>query len=131
MKYLYFIFLVLFVCLLQTTIFAQEKTSQSPTAQILEAKLGTNVQDRQIVGEDSSFAKDIKVYLWFKVSGCASETLSVIWKHGDHSYSAALMIGGSPWRTWAVKTVAISGDWSVSISDSKGTVMKEMSFKVK
>ena len=132
MKYFFAACLILFICtsLLQVSLRAQEKEVAPPSAQIIEAKLGTNVQDRQLTGEDSTFTLNTKVYLWLKVIGGVSETLTVTWKHGERSYSAAINIGGSPWRTWVYKTAAIAGEWTVSVADSKGTVLREMSFKV-
>jgi len=104
---------------------------QVPGIQIEEARLGKNVQDRQVVDETADFARNDKVYLWLKVTGGAGETLRATWKAGTHTWTSDLSIGGSPWRTWCYKTAAVSGDWSISVADSKGNVLKEMTFKVK
>ena len=98
--------------------------------QIVDMKLGKEIQERELTGEDSSFAKDSKVYLWMKVTGATSDSISVKWTAGSHEYTAKLFIGGSPWRTWAAKTVSFVGDWSVSVSDAAGNVLKEAQFKV-
>jgi hypothetical protein len=98
--------------------------------QIAEAKLGTNVENRELIGEDSTFALSAKVFLWMKVTGGASDQITVIWKNGEMTHSTTLMIGGSPWRTWATKTATKAGDWSVSVTDTAGNVLKEMMFKV-
>lgn len=98
--------------------------------QIAEMKLGNNVQDREIVGEDSTFPKDSKVFLWMKVLGGASDSITVTWTTGSLSYTAKLFVGGSPWRTWAAKTVGVAGTWTVSVSDPAGSAIKETTFKV-
>ncbi len=98
---------------------------------ITDAKLGTGVENRDLTGEDSTFTKDSKVYLWLRIMNGTGETLTVTWKHGEASHSTTLNIGGSPWRTWANKTVFAAGDWTVSVADSKGTTLKELSFTVK
>lgn len=99
--------------------------------EVVDAKLGKDVKDRQIVDETSDFALNDKVYLWVKVTGAAGESLKTTWKSGDHTSTFDLAVGGSPWRTWCFRTAAIAGDWTVTVADSKGNVLKEMSFKVK
>ncbi len=104
---------------------------QSPAGGILvlEAKLGKDVKDRQLENETAEFALNDKVYLWVKVTGAAGESLVVTWKNGDHTYTSNMAVGGSPWRTWCYKVAALPGSWTVSIADSKGAVLKELTFK--
>jgi hypothetical protein len=99
--------------------------------QVFEVKLGKGVADRQITDETAEFAVNDKVYLWVRVTGAAGDTLKVTWKIGDQTYTSDLAIGGSPWRTWCYKTAALAGDWTVTVLDSKGNILKEISFKVK
>ena len=101
------------------------------TAKVEDAKLGKDVKDRQIVDETTDFAMQDKVFLWLKVTGASGETLKATWKVGEQTYTSDLAVGGSPWRTWCYKIVAVAGDWTVSIADSKGTVLKDLTFKVK
>src|SRR4249920_32025 len=77
---------------------------------VAEAKLGKNVVDRQIADETTTFSVGEKAFLWLRVDGAAGETLTVTWKVNDQSYPATLSIGGSPWRTWANKTLHVAGD---------------------
>ncbi len=98
--------------------------------QIADMKLGKEIQQRELVGEDSSFTKDSKVYLWMKVIGGASDSITVTWTTGSHSYVATLFVGGSPWRTWAAKTVGVAGEWTVTVAGPSGTTLKEMTFRV-
>lgn len=111
-------------------LFAQEET-KSEGIQIIDAKLGKNVKDRVIVDEDSTFDINSKVFLWLKVKNAVNETLTILWKHESTAYETKLAIGGSPWRTWAVKTVFKTGEWSVSVTDASGNVLKELTFTVK
>jgi len=99
--------------------------------QIVDAKLGTDVKDRVVVGEDSSFTIGSKIWLWVKVTGAANDSLTATWKCGNYSKDTKLGVGGSPWRTWTAKTASKAGDWTVSIADSKGNSLKELNFKVK
>ena len=109
---------------------AQESEVKSKDIQIVDVKLGKDVKDKVLVDEDSTFALNMKVFLWLKVTGKTSEKLTITWKQGEKSYTTTLNIGGSPWRTWANKTLAKAGDWTVTITDASGNVLKEMSFKV-
>lgn len=108
---------------------AQEETSG--TLAVVEARLGTDVQNKDLVGEDSSFVQNSKVYIWMNVTGGPADSIEVTWKHEDHTYATRLRIGGSPWRSWAYKTVAFAGEWTVTVTDATGNVLKEMPFSVK
>jgi len=100
------------------------------SAQVPEAKLGKAVADRKIAEETTRFAAGEKAYLWLRVEDASNEMLTVTWKVNDLSFPVELAIGGSPWRTWASKTLHIVGDWSVSVTDSAGTVLSETKFIV-
>ncbi len=117
----------LFLTLATTFAIGQEQTK---SLEIADAKLGKAVQDREIVPDTTAFMVGDRVYLWLRVVGGPSDSLTVTWKAGDDSHTAKLNIGGSPWRTWAYKTAYKAGNWSVSVSDAAGTTLKEMSFTV-
>ena len=97
---------------------------------VTDAKLGRNVVDRQITDETTTFAMGEKAYLWLRVEGGTDETLTVVWKVNDLEFPVELRIGGSPWRTWANKTLHIAGDWTVTVSDAAGNTLNEASLKV-
>lgn len=99
--------------------------------QVTEAKLGKRVVDRRIAGETTTFAPRGRAYLWLKVEGTSDETLTVNWKVHDLAFPVDLKINGSPWRTWASKTLHIVGDWTVTVTDSAGKTLYESRFQVK
>ncbi len=107
----------------------QNKISKD-SLQVIEAKLGTGVQEKQITGETSLFHKGDKVFVWLKTTGVASDSILIVWKGGDKDYIAKLNIGGNPWRTWSYKTASKAGEWSVEISDGRGNVLKKLNFTV-
>ena len=98
---------------------------------IAEARLGKNVAERKIVDETATFAPGEVAYLWLKVEDASGEALTVTWKINDQSYQTTLNIGGSPWRTWASKTLHITGEWSVTVTDAAGATLNETRFSVK
>jgi hypothetical protein len=98
--------------------------------QVVDAKLGKGVQDHQITEEASSFAVNDKVYLWLKLAGGPADGVKVNWKLGDKVEPYTLKVGGNPWRTFASKTAYKAGEWTVTVTDAKDQVLKEMKFKV-
>ena len=97
---------------------------------VTDAKLGRNVVDREVADETTTFALGEKAYLWLRVEGGTGETLKVVWRINDQEYPVDLSIGGSPWRTWATKTLHIAGDWTVTVTDAAGTTLNEATLKV-
>lgn len=111
---------------------AQEmKASQQNMPVIEQLLLGTSIQNKELSGQDSTFNVRDKVYLWMMVTGATGDSLVLTWKHGDNSYETKLSIGGSPWRTWAYKTVAAAGEWSITVSTQSGQILKTKTFTVK
>jgi len=121
-----FILFILGFALMGLNLWAEEKGLV-----VESAKLCGGVENREPVGEDSVFSVNEKVFLWMKVTGGASDTISVTWKIGDQQFPFQLAIAGSPWRTWAKKTVWKAGEWSVEVKDREGNLLKEMTFLVR
>ena len=120
---------------LSSALIAQDKpVAKSEKApgqlEVTEAKLGTDVQAKKLVGEAAEFALNQKVYLWLAVSGGPADDLTVTWKHADKTYETKLKVGGPTFHTWAYKTAALVGAWSVSITDASGKALKELQFTV-
>lgn len=123
----------LLLCMLLAVVAVQAGAQEMETMSALtvaEAKLGKGVQDREIVNDTTTFALNDRVYLWLRVTGGPADSITVTWKTGDQSHSSKLNIGGSPWRTWSYKTAYTAGDWTVTVSDAAGNVLKEMAFTV-
>ena len=97
---------------------------------VMDAKLGLGVENREIVDESSTFHVSDRVYVWMKVAGGSAEAVTVTWQWPGMTFSYDLEIGGDPWRTWAYKTMHTGGDWSVSVADEGGNVLKTMTFTV-
>ena len=98
---------------------------------VTEAKLGKSVVDRRITEETATFAPGEKAYLWLKVEDAAGETLTVTWQINGQAYPVTLNISGTPWRTWASKTLHIAGEWTVTVTDATGATLNESTFTVK
>jgi hypothetical protein len=107
---------------------AQEKESKG--LKVTEAKLGKDVQNKRLVDTTTVFTVNDKAYLWMRIHGGPADSITVTWKSGDQSYPSKLNVGSSTWRTWSYKTLFTAGDWTVSVTDAGGNVLKELSFKV-
>ena len=118
------------ILVIAVPVLAQEGQMEMKKLEVADAKLGKDVQDRQIVDETNEFEVNEKAYLWMRVVGGSADSVTVTWKTVDQSYEVKLNIGGSPWRTWANKTLYTAGDWTVTVTDDEGNVLKEMSFTV-
>jgi predicted MFS family arabinose efflux permease len=99
--------------------------------QVAEAKLGKGIVDRRISEEASSFAVRDRAYLWVRVEDTNDEMLTVTWKVNEMAFPVDLRINGSPWHTWASKTLHLVGDWTVTVTDSAGKTLHESRFKVR
>jgi hypothetical protein len=108
---------------------AQEKEAKG--LRVRDAKLGKDVQNKQIVDTTTTFALNEKAYLWLRLVGGPSDSITVTWKTGDQSFPAKLNVGASPWRTWSYKTLSVAGNWTVTVTDAGGKTLKEISFTVK
>ena len=97
---------------------------------VADAKLGKGVQDRQISEEATTFAVNDKAYVWLRLTGGPSEPIQITWKSGDHTDTVPLKVGAATWRTWSSKTLWKAGDWTVTVSDANGQVLKEIAFTV-
>lgn len=129
-------FAAIALALTAATVVAQEKSTPAATEKpasaltVAEAKLGTGVENRQIVGEATAFDLNQKVYLWLELTGGPADSITVTWTAGDKSYKTMLKVGGPTYHTWAYKTVAVAGPWTVSVTDASGTTLKELEFTV-
>lgn len=97
---------------------------------VTDAKLGRNVVDREVTDETNTFAVGEKAYLWLRVEGGTGETLTVTWANSDLEFPVDLSIGGSPWRTWATKTLHLPGEWTVKVTDAAGNTLSETTLTV-
>jgi hypothetical protein len=126
------------VSLLAAIAAAQEEPTQAmnePTIGVPVMALCTEVQDREPVGEASSFAEDVGTVCCFtKITGVEGESaVTHVWYHGDEEMSRVeLPVRAASWRTWSCKTIApgASGTWRVEVLAADGSVLKSAEFTV-
>jgi hypothetical protein len=119
---------------------APAKTEAAPAAapagdiSVVDAKLGTGVENRDIQGEADSFKPDVgKVYCWSKIKGGEGSEITHAWYKGDQKVTEVkLNIKFASMRTWSYKTIpaGAEGSWRVDIVGPDGTVLKSLPFTV-
>ena len=92
--------------------------------------VGTGVENRQLVGEATSFAAGTRVFFWTRVLGGGNgDTIRHVWLHeGRVIAGTELRIGGSHWRTQSKKTLRALGRWSVEAHDAAGNILARADF---
>jgi hypothetical protein len=96
---------------------------------------GTGVEKREPVGVAETFpATTEKVYCFLEATEILKDTeVSFVWFHGEKEMlkTNLPLQTGPKWRTFADKNVGgMKGDWKVEVRDVKGTLLKDIKFKV-
>lgn len=102
---------------------------------VTRAVVATEVQDREPVGEATSFGADVgTVYFYTVFEGdFAEQTVEHVWvREGEEVGRVPLTVAGPRWRTWSAKTIPgdWTGSWTVSVVDSGGTELESVDFTV-
>lgn len=98
-------------------------------------QFGTDVENREVVGTDSTFTNDIgTVFCYTHVTGAEDTTeIAHVWYYQDEEKARVpLEVRSSDWRTWSSKQIlpAWTGEWNVRIEDAEGNVLGSSSFIV-
>jgi len=95
----------------------------------------TSIEDRQPVGVDSTFSKDVgKLYCFTNVVG-AKDTCNISqrWYYqNEEMANIKLAIKAKTWRTWSSKKIVpfAKGKWHVDVVSENGTVLATKKFKI-
>ncbi|MCA9564436.1 MAG: DUF2914 domain-containing protein [Myxococcales bacterium] len=97
----------------------------------------SEIVDREPQGESAEFSSDgNRVYVFVDVYNPDTEggELTMTWTHeGGSSHSQTVEYGQSRrWRTWAARRMneRQEGEWTVTVTNSQGEVLGEVSFEV-
>lgn len=101
-----------------------------------EMKFCTGVEDREPVGEATSFSADVgRVYCWTRIKGAKEETtIKHVWYFkGRKMCEVELSVRSVKFRTWSYKTVMEhqTGEWTVKILDEDGNLINEGTITIK
>ena len=98
----------------------------------VEIAIGKGITDHMPTDTASAFPADVGTLIcWTRVTGGMGK-MTHTWTHGPHSDTVTVNIGGSPWRTYSRKTIPAdwTGEWTVDVRDSTGTVVASKKFTV-
>ncbi len=97
---------------------------------ISEYGVGTDVEQRVLVGEASEFETGTMVVFWNRVTGGGpGRHIRHVWFHeGNMNGSRELSIGAAHWRTYSKQTLRRDGNWAVEAQDESGRVLARETF---
>jgi hypothetical protein len=112
-----------------------QETGPGGGVSIETAVVARSVEEREPVGEATSFPADVgELACLTRVAGASGETsIQHVWFHGSEELARVrLAVRGSSWRTWSTKQILPSwtGAWKVEIQDADGNVLHTVSFTV-
>ena len=95
----------------------------------------TSIEERQPVGADSTFSKDVgKLYCFSKILGAEKQcSISQVWYYKDEQMAnIKLNVKAKTWRTWSSKKIVsfATGQWRVDIISEKGDVLASKKFTI-
>ena len=95
----------------------------------------TSIEDRQPVGVDSTFSKDVgKLYCFSNITGAEKQcSISQVWYYKDEQMAnIKLNVKAKTWRTWSSKKIVsfATGQWRVDIVSEKGDVLASKKFTI-
>lgn len=125
------LFGVVVIFLLPVLAFAQE----TPTITVEDIQICTSIENRQPVGSDTSFAKDIgQLWCFTKLSSDQDMTsISHVWYYNDREmFRIELDVKAKTWRTWSSKSIIDTwiGEWRVDILSSDGNILTSKQFTI-
>jgi hypothetical protein len=128
----YFLINLLVILFLPVLSLAQD----NPALTVEDIQICASIQDRQPVGTDTSFAREIgQLYCFTKLSGGQdASTISHAWYYNDKQMlKVELNTQAKTWRTWSNKKIlnTWTGEWRVDVLSSDGKVLASKQFTIK
>jgi len=125
------LFGILVIFLMPVLAFAQG----TPTIVIEDIQICTSVEDRQPVGADTSFSRDIGQLWCFTKLSSDQDTASIshVWYYNDKEMlRVELDVNAKTWRTWSSKRIMDSwtGTWRVDVLSSDGNILTSKQFTI-
>jgi len=125
------LFGILVIFLLPVLAFAQG----TPTIVVEDIQICTSVEDRQPVGADTSFSRDIGQLWCFTKLSSDQDTASIshVWYYNDKEMlRVELDVNAKTWRTWSSKRIMDSwtGTWRVDVLSSDGNILTSKQFTI-
>src|SRR6185503_102537 len=80
-----------------------------------EVKVGTGVENHEIVGEAATFPTGTTVWVWSRVVNGEGNVKHVWKRDGKDVWTATLPVGSKRWSTQSRRAITTAGSWSVDV----------------
>jgi pyruvate/2-oxoglutarate dehydrogenase complex dihydrolipoamide acyltransferase (E2) component len=95
-----------------------------------EVKVGTGVENREIVGEAATFPTGTTVWVWSRVLNGEGNVKHVWKRDGKDVWTATLKVGSKRWSTQSRRAIPGAGSWTVDVQTEAGASLGTVSFTV-
>ena len=107
-----------------------DKPAEKSTAASAELKVGTGVENHEIVGEANTFPAGTTVWAWSRITN-GDGNVKHVWKlDGKEVWTATLPVGSKRWSTMSRRTIDTKGSWEVAVTTDAGDSLGTVSFTV-
>ena len=95
-----------------------------------EVKVGTGVENHEIVGEAATFPAGTTVWVWSRVVN-GEGNIKHVWKlDGKEVWTATLPLGSKRWSTQSRRAITTAGNWAVDVQTEAGASLGTVSFAI-
>ena len=95
-----------------------------------EVKVGTGVENHEIVGEAATFPTGTTVWVWSRVVNGEGNVKHVWKRDGKDVWTATLPVGSKRWSTQSRRAITTAGSWSVDVQTDAGASIGTVSFTI-
>jgi hypothetical protein len=95
-----------------------------------EVKVGTGVENHEIVGEAATFPAGTTVWVWSRVVNGEGNVKHVWKRDGKEVWTATLPVGSKRWSTASRRAIATAGSWAVDVQTDSGGSLGTVSFTI-
>ena len=95
-----------------------------------EVKVGTGVENHEIVGEAATFPTGTTVWVWSRVVNGEGNVKHVWKRDGKEVWTATLPVGSKRWSTQSRRAITTAGSWSVDVQTEAGASIGTISFTI-
>lgn len=109
---------------------APKDTGKDTSGASAEVKVGTGVENHEIVGEAASFPAGTTVWVWSRVVNGEGKIKHVWKRDGKDIWSATLALGSRRWSTQSRRAITTPGSWTVDVQTEAGASLGTASFTI-
>jgi hypothetical protein len=109
---------------------APKEAAKDTSGASAEVKVGTGVENHEVVGEAASFPAGTTVWVWSRVVNGEGNVKHVWKRDGQEVWTATLPVGSKRWSTQSRRAIATAGSWAVDVQTESGGSLGTVSFTI-